>query len=75
MNNKNLFIFELIRVQVNHYGLKLNGTHHLLVYAGDVNILGGSVRTLKTSTETFVVASKETGLEVSADETKYMVMS
>jgi hypothetical protein len=38
-------------------------------------MLGGSVHTIKTSTEALVVASKETGLEVSADETKYMVMS
>jgi hypothetical protein len=33
------------RVQVNQDGLKLNGTHHLLVYADDVNTLGGSVHT------------------------------
>jgi len=35
------------RAQVNRDGLKLNGTHHLLVYADGVNILGGSVRTVK----------------------------
>ena len=34
-------------VQVNQDGLKLNGTHQFLVYADDVNILGGSVRTIK----------------------------
>ena len=28
------------RVQVNQDGLKLNGTHRLLAYADDVNILG-----------------------------------
>ena len=44
-------------------------------YADDVNILGGSVHTLKKTTDTLVVASKETGLEVNADKTKYMVMS
>ena len=36
--------FTVRRVQINENGLKLNGTHQLLVYAGDVNILGGSVR-------------------------------
>jgi sorting nexin-29 len=33
-------------VQVNQDGLKLNGTHQLLAYADDVNILGGSVHTV-----------------------------
>ena len=34
------------RVQVNQDGLKLNGTHLLLAYADDVNILGGSAHTV-----------------------------
>jgi hypothetical protein len=63
------------RVQANQDGLKLNGTHQLLVYADDVNILGGSVHTVKENTEALTVANKETGLEVNADKTKYMVMS
>jgi hypothetical protein len=63
------------RVQVNQYGLKLNGTHQLLVYADDVNIFGGSVHTVNKNTEAIVIATKETGLEVNAAKTKYMVMS
>jgi len=55
--------------------LKLNGTHQLLVYADGVNILGGSVHPVNKNTECFVVASKEIELEVSADNTKYMVIS
>jgi len=54
--------------------LKLNGAHQLLVYADDVNILRGSIHTIKENPEALVVASKETGLEVNADKTKYMVM-
>ena len=42
-------------------------------YADDINILGGSAHTIKKP-EALVVASKETGLEVSADKTNYMVM-
>jgi len=52
----------------------LNVTHQLLVYADDVNILGGSVHTTKKNAETLVDASMETGLEVHADRTTYMVM-
>jgi hypothetical protein len=63
------------RVQVNQDGLKLNGTHQLLAYAEDVNILEGSIYTLKENTEALVTATREIGLEVSADKTKYMVMS
>jgi hypothetical protein len=37
--------------------------------------LGGGVDTVKKNTEAIIVASKETGLEVNADKTKYMVMS
>jgi len=37
-------------------------------------ILEGSVQTIKETTEALVLASKETGLEVNADKTKYMVM-
>jgi len=63
------------RVQANLDGLKLNGTHQLLVYADDVNILCGSIHTTKTNTTALVVAIKEILLEVSADKTKYTVMS
>jgi hypothetical protein len=45
-----------------------------MVYVDDVNILGGSVHATKENAEALVVASKEIGLEVNADKTKYMVM-
>jgi hypothetical protein len=51
--------YAIRRVQVNQDGLKLDGTHQLLVYADDVNIFGGSVHTIKTNIEALVVASKE----------------
>jgi hypothetical protein len=63
------------RIQANQRGLKLNGTHQLLVYPDDVNILGGSIHIIRKSTEALLIASKETGLEVNAEKTKYMVMS
>ena len=55
--------------------ISLNGTHQLLAYADDVNILGGSIHTTKKNAEALVAATGEIGLEVSADKTNYMVMS
>ena len=60
---------------MNQDGLRLDGTHQLLAYADDVNILGGSVHTVKKNAEALVVATKETGLEVNTDKTKYVLMS
>ena len=58
-----LFNFALVyaikRVQVSQEDLKLNGTYQLLVYADDVKMLGGSVRSIKENAEALVVASKE----------------
>jgi len=48
---------------------------HILVNANDIYILGGSVHTVKKYAKALVVATRENGLEVSADKTKYMVMS
>ena len=55
--------------------MKLHGTYQLLVYADDVNILGGSVHTVKENGEALVVFSMETGQEVNADKSMYVVMS
>ena len=67
--------YAIRRAEVKQDGLLLNGTHLLLVYADHVNILGGSARTTKKNAETLVAATKEIGLEVKANKTKYMVMS
>jgi len=61
--------YAIRRVQVNQDGLKLNGTHQLLAYADDVNIMGGSIQTLKENAA-LVAATREIGLEVNADKTK-----
>jgi len=63
------------RVQVNQDGLKVNGAHQLLAYADDVNTLEGSIYTRKENADALVAATKEIGLEVSADKTKYLVVS
>ena len=58
--------YAIRRVQVNQDDLKLNGTHQLLVYADDVNILGRSIHTINKNTKDVVVASMEIGLQVNA---------
>jgi hypothetical protein len=46
-----------------------------LGYADDVNILVGSIHTVRKNTEALLIASKEIGLEVKAEKTKNMVIS
>jgi biotin operon repressor len=55
--------------------LKLNGTHQLLVYADDMNLLGDNIDTIKKNTETLIDTVKEVGLEVKAEKTQYMLLS
>jgi hypothetical protein len=55
-------------------GLKLNGTHQLLAYADDVNLLGDNIDAIKKM-DTLIDASKEVGLEINVDKTKYMLLS
>jgi hypothetical protein len=73
-----LFIFALKyairRVQEKQEGLKLNGTHQLLAYADDINILGENIGTTQKSTGALLYAGKEVGLEVNSEKTKYMLM-
>jgi len=54
--------------------LKLNGTHQLLVYADDVNIIGGSVHTMQENAKSLLMAGRNFVLEENANKTKYMVI-
>jgi hypothetical protein len=50
-------------------GLKWNGTHELLAYADDVNLLRENIGTIEKNTETLNDASKEVGLEINVEKT------
>jgi hypothetical protein len=51
--------------------------HISLSYAENVNLLGDntSIYTKKKNTEILIVASKEVGLEIGVEKTKYMLPS
>jgi hypothetical protein len=66
--------YTIRKVQVNQKGLKLNGTHQLLVYADGSNVLGGSLLSIRAKAESLLVATKEIVLELNVDKNKYMVM-
>jgi hypothetical protein len=67
--------YAIREVQENRTGLKLNGTHQLLAYADDVNLLGDNIETINKSTQTLIDGSKEFDLDVYTEKTKYMLVS
>jgi hypothetical protein len=46
-----------------------------LAYADDVNLLGDNIDTINKNTQTLIDASKQVGLEVNIEKTKYMLVS
>jgi hypothetical protein len=65
------------KVQENQVGMKSNGTHQLLAYADDVNLLGDNIDTtsIKRNTETLIDASEEVSLEINVENTKHMLLT
>jgi hypothetical protein len=64
--------YAIRKVQENQMGLILNGTHQLLAYADDVNLLGDHMDAMNKNTETSIDVSREVGVEMSVEKAKYM---
>jgi hypothetical protein len=62
-------------VQENQVELKLSGTHQLLAYADDVNLLGDNIDSVEKNTKTLIDASKVVGVEINVEDTKYVLLS
>jgi hypothetical protein len=67
--------YAIRNIQENQVGLKLNGTHQLLAFADDVNLLVDNIDTIKKNTETLIGANKDIGIEINIEKTKYMLLS
>jgi hypothetical protein len=76
-SNTQIFNFALQyanrKVQQNQFRLKLNGTHELLVFADDVNLLGNNIDTIEGTIETIIDAVKGVGLEVNTNKYIYIL--
>jgi hypothetical protein len=66
--------YAIRKVLDNQVVLKLNGTHQLLAYADDLNVLGDNTNTINKNTETLNGASKEVGLKVNIEKTMYLLV-
>jgi hypothetical protein len=63
------------KIQENEIGLELDGAHQILVCADNINLLDRRKNTINRNTETLLEASRDAGLEINAQKTKYMIMS
>jgi hypothetical protein len=62
--------YAIRKVQENQVGLKLNGTHKLLICADNINLLDDNINTINKNTEAPVGTNKEVGIEVNAKKAK-----
>jgi hypothetical protein len=67
--------YAIRKVQENQVRLILNGTHQLLAFSDDLNLLGNNIEIINKNTETLIDGSKEVGLEINIEKTKYMLLS
>jgi hypothetical protein len=65
--------YAITKVEEKQVGMKLNGTHQILVCAVYINLLTHNINTTQKNTETLIGTYKKVGLKVNSDRTKYML--
>ena len=50
----------------------MNGTHQVLTYVDEVNLIGGDIRTIERNADVLLNSCKDIGLAVNTRKTKYM---
>ena len=53
-------------------GLDTNGTHQVLAYADDVNLIGDDIRTIERNADVLLNTCKDIGSVVNSGKTKYV---
>ena len=51
----------------------MNGKYQLIFYTDDIIMLGENLHSIRENTEIFIKASKDIGLEVNSEQTKYNI--
>jgi hypothetical protein len=67
--------FQLCFKICHQEGLELNGTHKLLFFADNANTLCEDIIAIKKNAGALLGASREVGVEVKTEKSKYMVVS
>ena len=64
--------YAIRKVQETNLGLDMNGTHQVLAYADDVNLIGDDIRTIERNADVLLDDCEDIGLAVNTGKTKYM---
>jgi len=64
--------YAIRKVQEANLGLDMNGTHQVLAYADDVNLIGDDIRTVERNADMLLNACMDIGIGVNTRKTKYM---
>ena len=63
--------YAIRKVQETKLGLDMNGTHQILAYADDVNLIDDNIRTIERNADVMLVRDA-CNLAVNTGKTKYM---